>query len=169
MIVGSGKLRDVVPVESWPAIEDKLVKFPNDYKHFLSTYGSGCIDGFVYVFNPVVSEGVLALCPEIKGACWALRERAKYDDEFRYPIFPDKPGLLPFAGTDNGDTIMWFTEGEPNSWPVCALEARGPLMEWFNGGLYGLIGAIHRKGFQSGLLPTAEELEAAQPYFRPLE
>lgn len=43
-----------------------------------------------------------------------------------YPIHPEPGGILPWATTDNGDTLYWLTDGDPDSWPILIRESRGP-------------------------------------------
>ena len=73
-----------------------------------------------------------------------------------YPFWPEPGGLLPFGGTDNGDTLFWLQRGSPDDWPVVVWD-RGRLgYELLDCGLTDFLaglatGAILPKEFPDGL------------------
>jgi hypothetical protein len=116
----------------WPAVEATLgTTLPDDYKEFVTAYGTGTFDDFLSVFTPfaVDSDGNL-LCQR---------------DVAPPPACPGPDSLLPVGRTQNGDQIFWSTEGEPDGWPVVALASSSteperhelglvPFLSWLLGG-----------------------------------
>lgn len=44
-------------VHGWKEIEDTIgTKFPSDYKQFISLYGTGGIDDFLWILTPFVND-----------------------------------------------------------------------------------------------------------------
>src|SRR5690606_15206934 len=35
-----------------------------------------------------------------------------------YPVFPNSPGLLIWGSDMDGNNLYWFTEGDPDDWPI---------------------------------------------------
>lgn len=51
--------------------------------------------------------------------CEKLRQaRQEWPWSLPWPIYPEPGGLFPWAVTDNGGTLYWLTEGEPDGWPT---------------------------------------------------
>ena len=96
--------------EAWSGVESRLgVRLPDDYKAFVSMYGSGVIDDFLYVAVPFGGDPFYNLEQ-------LVRLYAKIDGDlrslglpFRYLIYPKPGGLLPWAKTANGDRCYWRT------------------------------------------------------------
>jgi hypothetical protein len=113
----------------WSEIENKIgCKLPDDYKIMLSTYGQGKFFDFISFFIPESKNTHLNLIDQISDRI-AVYDILKADGEpIPYGFFPAKNGLLPIAGTDNGDNIFFLTEGAPDLWKVVVNESRGE--EW---------------------------------------
>jgi hypothetical protein len=137
------------PVEAhgktWSVVEQEIgTQLPDDYKIFIDQYGSGRINGFIWVFNPFASGRFINLGRQIVDRLGALETLARdFGEQCPYPCFPQKGGLLPFAATDNGDVIYWITDGDPNAWRVAVNQARGPKYEEFS---------LNATGFLAGIL-----------------
>jgi hypothetical protein len=107
--------------------EAKLGRLPDDYKNLLEIYGTGCIDKFIWIFNPAAKNPHLNLLSQIEKQITALRElNATGLEKVTYPMFPEPRGLLPFGITDNGDVLGWITRGKIQNWTVIVAEARSP-------------------------------------------
>jgi hypothetical protein len=119
---------------------------PSDYEAFIARYGTGRVSGFLWVYNPFEENrhlNLLARYPIILAGDREIRE--SFPDDVPEPLFPEHDGLLPWAGTDNGDRLYWRTKGDPDAWPVVVWESRGPeyqsyalsmtgfLLAWLNG------------------------------------
>jgi hypothetical protein len=106
--------------ERWSETEVFLgAVLPDDYKEFVSIYGSGAVDDFLWILNPVEENKYLN-----------FREQSKYFSEsylvlkqdfpeyYSQKLFPESGGILTWGFTIDSDALVWVTEGEPNSWKV---------------------------------------------------
>ena len=104
----------------WDAVERDLgVEFPTGYKQFISTYGTGSIGEFLWIFNP--SSANRSLNGEAIRYFQSSYEELKQDfpADYTRPVFPSEKSFLPWAVTDNGDTLVWIVDSGPSdSWCV---------------------------------------------------
>jgi hypothetical protein len=114
--------------EGWDEVEAALgFKLPGDYKQFVSTFGTGAVDGFLWVLNPFSRNPHLNLIEDARSTLSAEREFAEEaGPRIPYPLYPDANGLFPWGGTDNGDVLYWLRTGDPTAWSVVVRESRGP-------------------------------------------
>jgi len=115
----------------WQAVASTVgTALPGDYMAFISRYGTGCISGFLWVYNPFEENVRLNLLSRYRIILDGDREiRESFPDDVPEPLFPEAGGLLPWAGTDNGDRLYWRTIGDPDAWSVVVWESRGPQYE----------------------------------------
>jgi hypothetical protein len=109
----------------WKETEERLgTSLPEDYKWYVRNYGVGLIDDFLHVFNPFSTDKYcrLDLTPESEAGYLlaVLRDHRQneFADEFPYPAYPEKGGLLPWGNTDQSIILYWLTEGHPDTWRV---------------------------------------------------
>lgn len=131
------KLKSLVPppvrpfeigtIDQWRAVEQELgVELPSDYREFVFTYGTGMFAGFYVVYNPCSAMKTANLLTKISTLCQQEREfKREFPDAVPYRIHPDRPGLLPWGGDENGNYYYWITDGPPDSWLVVSDEVRG--------------------------------------------
>ncbi|MDQ0244739.1 hypothetical protein J2S09_002310 [Bacillus fengqiuensis] len=107
-------------------IEQTLgTQLPMDYKQFITIYGIGLIDEFIWVLNPFVLNDNLNLMEKTKDILEAYTEsRNNFPGDFPYKTFPEQGGLLPWGLTENGDELYWLTEGSPEEWKVVIYGSR---------------------------------------------
>lgn len=79
-------------------------------------------------------------------------------DELPYPFWPDPGGLMAFGGADNGDSLLWLTEGAPDDWKVVVWGRGLGEFEVLNYGLTDFLaglatGSLRPKEFPDDLLP----------------
>ncbi len=112
----------------WEALEQRLgFAMPVDYREFVERYGSGIIDGFLWVLNPVSANEHVRFPESSDRQLEILRWiREEGSERLPHPIHPEPGGLLLWAETSNGDCLYWRTEGPPDSWPTSVNESRGP-------------------------------------------
>jgi hypothetical protein len=117
----------------WPKIESAIgITLPNDYKGYINTFGTGCIGGFLWVFNPFSQNENLNLLKQIQKQLDILSVlKNELGKECPYPLFPESGGLLPWGITDNGNVLFWRTIGSADDWNVVIGEGRGPEYEEF--------------------------------------
>lgn len=111
---------------SFKEIEKELgTNLSIDYKQFISTYGIGLIDEFIWVLNPFVRNDNLNLMEKMKDMLEAYTEsKNNSPDDFPHQTFPEKGGVLPWGLTENGDELYWLTEGLPEDWKVVVYGSR---------------------------------------------
>ncbi|MER5427016.1 SMI1/KNR4 family protein [Streptosporangium roseum] len=148
----------------WSEVEAALgLELPADFKSLVERYGRG---QFVDLITPLTPFGahdlLIQRAQQLLGRERAFRE--KYPDECPYPFYPEPGGLLEWAGTDNGDSLCWLTEGEPDSWRVVVWNPRSVAYDAHD---IGAVEFLH--GWLSGrittpILPGGVE---ASPWFEP--
>lgn len=141
----------------WEEVEGSLgLRFPADYREFISTYGSGTT-GFLWVASPFSPErinGIPTAMAALLERQRELRESGMIDHP--YAIYPEPGGLFPWGGTDNGDDLFWVTskDGRPESWPVLIHATRDSEVEEHATGMVGFISQAISGQLQSELIPS---------------
>lgn len=105
----------------WATCERDLgLHLPEDYKEFISIYGSGVLCHLFAISSPFSSPllwktGVRDWWIRWAGIydCWGEVER-----QLPYSRYPAVPGLLPWGTVGDVDILSWHTEGEPHQWYV---------------------------------------------------
>src|ERR1043166_334357 len=131
------KLKKLVPppsrpfelgtIEQWTSVESKLgLSLPCDYRDFVLTYGTGLFAGFYIIYSPFTVIKAANLCAQIETVCQQDRDfKRDFPEAVPYQIYPERPGLLPWGGDENGNYYYWLTDGAPDSWKVISDEVRG--------------------------------------------
>jgi hypothetical protein len=100
--------------EVWPEIEAKLgTRLPDDYKAYVNRYGSGGFYNFLGISSPFTPRNDLVT---------TFQECRQYFSQDFFPVFPDLGGLLSVGADENGNTLFWLTNGEPNQWPLVYMD-----------------------------------------------
>lgn len=123
--------------EDWFSVETKLnTHLPQDYKRFMERYGSGRIDEFLSILNPVSTNKYRNLFFQIEMQLNALKELREGGTEIvPFELFPVTGGLLPFGLTENEDVLYWQTVGHSDNWTVVVNEGRSPEWAMFQVGI----------------------------------
>ncbi|MET7489908.1 SMI1/KNR4 family protein [Streptomyces sp. NPDC005538] len=90
----------------WRALEDRAgIEFPDDYKGFVSAYGSGCLNDQLYLFHPrgVAGDDGLRLESLWEQAGYAYAELSRNAPDM-YPYAAD--GCLPIARSSSGNHVF---------------------------------------------------------------
>ncbi|MDB4020369.1 SMI1/KNR4 family protein [Planktomarina temperata] len=105
---------------AWDEVERELgIELPTGYKTFVSAYGTGSIGAFLWVFNPTSKNR--SLNSEAIRYFQSSYEELKQDfpADYTRPTFPLLSSFLPWAVTDNGDTLVWIVDDGPaDKWRV---------------------------------------------------
>jgi hypothetical protein len=150
----------------WARCEAELVQLPTDYKSFLANYGTGCIDGFIWIFSPSSKNPNLNLLIQAKKQLSALEELFRQKNEAKvYPLYPEAAGLLPFGITDNGDVLFWKTLGQAEKWSVVVGHSRSPEYEEFETGMLDFVASVLNRSIKAGAFP--EDFPSSLPEFKP--
>lgn len=146
---------EVPTFEDWQRCERELTAVPDDYRSFVEAYGTGVIDDFIWLVNPISANKYLNLVSQSRIILDALEETStKFPGMYPMPRFPDPGGLLPFAGTDNGDSLFWVTNGKPNSWTVAVMGPRSPECYCYDCGMLEFVLALLRTELNCAAFPS---------------
>lgn len=120
---------EVPSASDWIVVEAVLgIELPVDYKQFVDTFGTGAIDGFLWVLNPISRNPNLNLIVQSKKILEAQRKLSEDPaTKIDYSFHPDVPGLFPWAVSDNGDVVYWHCNGDPFNWPVVISDGRASM------------------------------------------
>jgi len=171
--------REVGGSERWRAVEAQLgTQLPKDYGSFIDAFGTGTIDGFMMVFNPFSANRFVNLIERGRAELEAYVEvfqpppnsplltSSTTNTKLPHPVYPFPGGLLPFAGTDNGEIFFWKTVGAPDQWTTVVYEARGPKYFEYPGGMTDLLGALLSRTITCSVLPAS--FPSSKPAFVPV-
>jgi len=114
-------------LEQWLEVEQKLgLSLPSDFRDFVLTYGTGRFAKFYVIYSPFSTSEYSNLYWNIEWLCKTERQfKRDWPETVPYLIYPDRPGLLPWGGDDNGNYYFWLMDGPPDTWQVISNEVRG--------------------------------------------
>ena len=97
---------------AWGALESRLgIRLPSDYKWFISTYGAGRLEEFVWILSPFEPPAGHGTLEAELAAHRAWHATGLVEGE------PD--GLIPWALNEDRGTCFWETnEHDPDRWTV---------------------------------------------------
>jgi hypothetical protein len=112
------------PVD-WAAFEESIgLRLPGDYKGYIDTYGTGCVNDLFWVRHPTTTRNGLGLIGANAGA---------EDDDVSNLLLPP-PHRLGFghdrlvlcADSENNDQLFWHTDGDdPDRWGTVLGDSAG--------------------------------------------
>jgi hypothetical protein len=98
---------------NWAEAEQEIgCVFPADFKELIRLYGTGQFFG-IWISNPLQPWGRDSIRNDI-ARFRELREALEFD----LPLFPERPGLLPWGNDSNGHLYCWWTAGPADGWTV---------------------------------------------------
>jgi hypothetical protein len=151
----------------WKDTEARLGVLPEDYKRFIDLYGTGCIDCFLWIFNPFAQNENLRLDAQADRQLDVLRSVAESEPDHPATAIISRPqDLLPVGITDNGDVICWRKVGDPDGWTTCVFSARGQEHEEYPAGLVAFLCTVLSRAVRSRLFPR--DFPGDAPTFSPL-
>ena len=106
--------------ERWRIVEASLgLRLPRSYKNMVDAFGASGWCEFLHELSPFSDNPRLNL--RIRGDIIldaGRTSRATFPAYSPFPFHPEAGGLLPWAVTDNGDTLYWITSAPPDEWPT---------------------------------------------------
>ena len=156
--------------EEWSLVEEEIgTPLPADYKEYVATYGTGSIADFLWPYNPFSENRHLNLVWRVELHAGALRQiREEFgEEEVPYPPYPESGGLMSWAVSDNGDTLYWLMQGDPDHWRVVVNESRGPDFERFGESTTSFLAKLISGELNSEILPSS--VFEGHVAFRPIE
>lgn len=113
----------------WDAVEEALgLRLPRSYKSLVDLFGASSWGDFLHIYSPF--DDRLNLQTRSKVILDADRDsRQSFPSHYPFALHPEPGGLLPWAGTDNGDTLYFITMGPPDDWAIVIKGPRAPEME----------------------------------------
>jgi hypothetical protein len=140
--------------EDWSKIELELgTALPDDFKKFITLFGTGQLGSFIYVLNPFAANEFVNLFKQIQESLDANKEiRKDFPEAVPFSLYPEQNGILPWAFTDNGDVLCWLTKGQPDEWIVVVQESRLAEWEQFSESMSGFLTKLFRGELSSNIL-----------------
>ena len=126
-IYRSDRAANLNPV--WSDVEQSLgLALPITYKMLVDLFGASSWGDFLYVLSPF--DESLNLQRRGKQILDADRQsRSTFPSHYPFGLYPEPNGLLPWAVTDNGDTLYFVTFGPPDDWSTLIRGPRAPEFE----------------------------------------
>lgn len=141
----------------WPSVQQAIGSvLPVDYRKLIEVTGPIRVGEFLTVFAPGAQNPNVDLLVQVGARLGALQEikRSWGTRECPYPLWFEPGGLLPWGGSDNGDTLFWLTRGHPDQWTAVVGEARGPGFDEYPIPATEFLVAFLSGGLRSTVMPT---------------
>jgi hypothetical protein len=103
----------------WDVLErSRGLRFPSDYRDFVSIFGAGDLGNYLYLLTP----GILNSSERYVDNLANIRTSFAHQSSLDYsplPLYPDEDGMLHWGGTDEGDFLFWDCRpDDPDLWKV---------------------------------------------------
>jgi hypothetical protein len=102
----------------WQEFSHRLgCELPEDFCRIVTTYGIGCLGGYLWLYSPVANRPEMQLSnlmDAVYNVLLDLREKGDHSEI----LYPEATGLLAWATTQNGDTLLWRTASNIDKWTV---------------------------------------------------
>jgi hypothetical protein len=160
--------------EDWRHLETELrLHFPTNLKQYIRTYGAGQWAKFLGIMNPFYQWKH----PQAQGYHAWVRTRLDgfYEMRAEFPDYvapfnrhPSPGGLFPFGYDDNGGTLCWQVQGEPDLWPIIYLDGKqSDCYDRFDLTLTHFLVALLSGEISAPQIFPADLFPIARPAFRP--
>jgi hypothetical protein len=155
--------------EDWVRLDTEFCKLPPDFKEFISSFGTGQVDNFLWILNPFSQNKFLNPLSQLELIRESFHIAEKDFGEKTPALFPNPEGLLPFGITDNGDTIFFKTIGPSSEWSIVVTSPRDPEKDEFLCGFTEWLTGILTRKLKSCCFPEDFPFEKHifVPYIRP--
>lgn len=138
----------------WSKVEESLqTVLPEDFKEFISTYGTGEIANHLIIFNPFAKSDTYNLIEQMKVLTMTYNYfKRKRPQDFPYAAFPEQEGLLPFGLTVNGDQLFWLTNRD-SEWTIVVREQETGMFSHYKESMTDFLYKLLNKEIPNNLLP----------------
>lgn len=153
--IGSGLVENNITEDNWDNFEEQLhFEFPPDYVKFINFYGTGRLCQLVWVLNPFSAHDRFNLLFFLKNQTQIFDQLKKESDiKSPYKLFQNGSGIMPFAFTDNGDTIYWnIKNANKESYPIIIFDGRSMRSEEHHVGFNEFLNKILNKSINSSII-----------------
>jgi hypothetical protein len=111
----------------WRAVEDAWgTSFPDDYRDFMAVYGSGSINGYLFIgapYDPAPEDHYTMSLTELSAVVPYANE---FTDE-QQSVYPEPNGLISWMTNSQSDHAFWRVDGNnPGKWSTVVL-SRGSV------------------------------------------
>lgn len=104
--------------DEWDAFEKRLrSELPEDFRRIVTAYGIGRFASFIWIYSPI-SYKLHYRLSELMDRFYDVMYDLRTDGHFSTPLYPELNGLLAWATTQNGDTLLWRTHPNIRNWQV---------------------------------------------------
>jgi len=153
--LGSNPVENNITTDKWNQFEEQIhIKIPADYIQFINLYGTGKLCKLVWVLNPFSEYDRFNLLLFLKSQREVFNKlQEQYKIKYLYKLFDNLNGILPFAFTDNGDTIYWNIKDEnKKNYPIVILDGRNMSSEEHDLSFNEFINEVLNKSLNSLIL-----------------
>lgn len=141
-------------IGDWSRVEESLeTMLPEDFKEFISTFGTGEIANHLIIFNPFAKSSTYNFLEQYKVLTLTYNYfKRKQPSDYPYAAFPEKEGLLPFGLTMSGDQLFWLTNSD-NQWSIVVREQATGQFTQYNECMTEFLYKLLKKEINNTLLP----------------
>lgn len=160
------RLREIMPppergdTVDWEEVYGQCgLRFPLDYRDFVSVYGGGTVDDYLGVSTPPTGESFYGdLLDDLEES-----EAVDTVHPYPYPPYPGQEGLVRWASDGDGDDVFWVLRSDdPDQWCVAVKNHQDRSWSSFDGGmaefLVEIIGGRHPSPFAAADFPSPRPL-----------
>ena len=162
--------KEVPAKPNWAAVEKKLgLQLPDDYKRYVTKFGSGLLGEFVCVLNPFSKMEGVEFFSGADLLLSTIRELKRTEGEKYVPfdLHPESPGLLPWGGDENGNSLFWLTRGARNKWPVVVCAGRDNRSQLFEMGMTAFLTRTFTGEVKCKIWPKPFAVKSRRAKFEP--
>ncbi len=152
---GTNLVENNITMDRWNKIEENIhFKFPLDYVKFINYYGTGRLCQLIWFLNPFSAYDRFNLLHFLKYQEQVFYKlKNEYGVEYPFKLFMDGSGLIPFAFSDNGDTIYWnIKDDNKKACPIIILDGRNTRSEEYHLSFNEFLHKILNKSLNSLIL-----------------
>src|SRR6185312_4627620 len=153
--VRSNLVENNITVDRWNKFEGQIhFEFPPDYVKFINFYGTGRLCQLIWILNPFSSYDRFNLLHFLKNQEQVFYKlKNEFNVQYPYKLFINRSGIMPFAFSDNGDTIYWNKKDDnENTYPIIILDGRNIRSEEYHLSFNEFLQKILNKSLNSLIL-----------------